>query len=52
VEVCKSLGLSRVAANFPGQLRRWTSHFEIPRMIVRDWNLEMFKEKIGKYMVL
>lgn len=48
IKICKELKLKKVAANRPGLYDSsvHTSMYEIPRCIVRDWNIKEFSEKI------
>ena len=49
IALCKTLGFDVVCSNFPKQLHRWTSRFELPRMLVRDWKGVEFKEKMNSF---
>lgn len=42
VRLCREAGFLRVAANFPGQAHKWTDPMQIPRHLVRNWDLETF----------
>jgi len=42
VRLCREAGFMRAASNFPGQVHRWTCPFQLPRHLVRDWDLETF----------
>jgi peptidoglycan/xylan/chitin deacetylase (PgdA/CDA1 family) len=46
VTLCREAGLTKVAANFPGQAHRWTDPYQIPRHLVRNWPVETFAEKL------
>lgn len=46
LEVCKELGFSKAAANIPGIWENGNDQYQIPRYIVRDWDLEQFKEHL------
>jgi peptidoglycan/xylan/chitin deacetylase (PgdA/CDA1 family) len=46
LEFCRDSGFTRAAANFPGQVHRWTDPYQIPRHLVRNWPLETFVEKL------
>jgi peptidoglycan/xylan/chitin deacetylase (PgdA/CDA1 family) len=46
VALCREIGFSKAAANFPGQAHSWTDLCQIPRHLVRNWPLEMFTEKL------
>lgn len=49
-QACRKLGLSRVAANFPGQFRPWTDPYAIPRHLVRDWDGPTFKANLLSFL--
>lgn len=49
IRLCKNLGFSKVAANVPGIWRTGSDLFQIPRHIVRDWNIRQFKEQIKMF---
>lgn len=46
VALCRELGFSKAAANFPGQAHRWTDPYQIPRHLVRNWPVASFAEKL------
>ena len=46
VHLCREAGFSKAAANFPGQVHRWTDPFQLPRHLVRDWNREVFAAEL------
>lgn len=47
--LCRSAGFRRVAANFPGQVHRWSDPLQIPRQLVRNWPLDQFREKLNGF---
>lgn len=49
IRICKELGFSKVAANIPGIWETGDDLYQIPRHIVRDWDLEQFKEHIEAF---
>lgn len=49
MQVCKELGFLKVAANIPGIWKNGDDLYQIPRQIVRDWNLEQFKEHVKAF---
>lgn len=49
IALCREVGFTRAAANFPGQAHRWTDPFQIPRHLVRNWPLETFAEKLREF---
>ncbi|MDD2852590.1 MAG: polysaccharide deacetylase family protein [Desulfuromonadaceae bacterium] len=46
VALCREAGFVKAAANFPGQVHRWTDPYQIPRHLVRNWPVEVFAEKL------
>jgi peptidoglycan/xylan/chitin deacetylase (PgdA/CDA1 family) len=46
VKLCREAGFTKVAANFPGQVHRWTDPHQIPRHLIRNWPIEIFTEKL------
>ncbi len=42
----------RVAANFPGQFHSWSNEMTIPRHLVRNWNIDEFKDKFLSFFYL
>lgn len=49
IAICKELGFIKVAANVPGIWEKGCDQYQIPRNIVRDWDLDRFKEQIKTY---
>jgi peptidoglycan/xylan/chitin deacetylase (PgdA/CDA1 family) len=49
VSICKSLNLNLVSANNYGTVHRWHSNFEIPRVLVRNWDEDMFKNQMKSF---
>lgn len=49
IDVCLKLGFAKVAANVPGIWGDVSNKYEIPRCIVRDWNLEEYKKNIDLF---
>ncbi|MHB1688187.1 MAG: polysaccharide deacetylase family protein [Ignavibacteriaceae bacterium] len=48
VEVCRRLDFDFVCANYYSQVHRWTNKYELPRALVRNWDLNYFKKQISK----
>ncbi len=46
ISVCKSLGFSKAAANIPGIWKPNDDLYQVPRQIVRDWDLQQFQKQI------
>lgn len=49
IKICKELGFSKAAANIPGIWETGDNLYQIPRHIVRDWDLEEFKKHIETF---
>lgn len=49
VRLCRKAGYIRAASNYPGQVHRWTDSHQIPRHLVRNWQIEMFQRKIQEF---
>ncbi|MDD2851701.1 MAG: polysaccharide deacetylase family protein [Desulfuromonadaceae bacterium] len=49
IEICRQAGLFRAVANIPGQYHPWTDPFQIPRNLVRNWELPMFRRKLAGF---
>jgi hypothetical protein len=46
IDLCRAAGFTRAAANFPGQVHRWTDPLQLPRHLVRNWELETFAAEL------
>lgn len=44
--LCREAGFLRAAANFPGQVHRWTDPMQIPRHLVRNWDEKTFAKEL------
>jgi peptidoglycan/xylan/chitin deacetylase (PgdA/CDA1 family) len=44
--ICLEAGFTKVAAAFPGQVYRWTDHYQIPRHTIYNWDLETFATRL------
>ena len=49
IEACKQVGFNFVCANYYFQTHKWTSKYELPRALVRDWDFEYFKTQIKRF---
>ena len=49
IRVCKQLGFKMVCANYYSQVHKWTNRYELPRILIRDWNLETFKKNLSAF---
>ena len=52
VEICRSAGFRRVAANYAGQAHCWSDQMQIPRQLVRNWPLDRFRAKIDRFFLV
>ena len=49
VRIAREIGFRRVAANAPGQVRRWCEPYVVPRFLVRDWDEERFAAELTRF---
>lgn len=42
IALCRQAGFVKAAANFPGQVHRWTDPYQLPRRVVRNWDVDTF----------
>jgi peptidoglycan/xylan/chitin deacetylase (PgdA/CDA1 family) len=49
IEAAKAAGFKMVCANHYGQVHRWTKPYAIPRILVRDWGVEEFRQKLKTF---
>jgi peptidoglycan/xylan/chitin deacetylase (PgdA/CDA1 family) len=49
IRACKALGLQLVCANYHGQVHSWSNPFALPRILVRDWPLEVFRQHMQQF---
>lgn len=52
VDLCREVGFAKAAANFPGQTHRWTDPYQIPRLVVRNWPVEVFAKHLRKFWIV
>jgi peptidoglycan/xylan/chitin deacetylase (PgdA/CDA1 family) len=52
VALCREAGFVKAAANFPGQAHRWTDRYQIPRLVVRDWPVEVFAGHLKRFWIV
>jgi peptidoglycan/xylan/chitin deacetylase (PgdA/CDA1 family) len=50
-DICREAGFVRTAANFPGQVHRWTDPHQIPRHLVRNWTVDTFAQEMAQFLV-
>ena len=46
---CEELGFDMVCANYYGHVHRWTNRYQIPRVLVRDWDETTFRQKMATF---
>lgn len=51
VSLCRESGFARTCSAFPGQWRAGTDLQQLPRQIVRDWDLETFKKQLSRFWI-
>jgi len=49
MNICGQANINKTAANFPGQAHSWTDPRQIPRSLVRNWNLDEFKKQLFRF---
>jgi peptidoglycan/xylan/chitin deacetylase (PgdA/CDA1 family) len=49
IRICRELGFDLCFSNFCFQIHRWTDPFQVPRMLVRNWDIETFKSRIDRF---
>jgi peptidoglycan/xylan/chitin deacetylase (PgdA/CDA1 family) len=49
ISICKQVGFKKVASNYPAPAHRLISNYEIPRYLVRDWDLSTFKSQLANF---
>jgi peptidoglycan/xylan/chitin deacetylase (PgdA/CDA1 family) len=50
VALCREAGFVKAAANVPGQAHRWTDPYQLPRRIVRNWDLRTFAANMKNWI--
>ena len=51
VRLCREAGFRKAASNFPGQAHRWTDNYQIPRQLVRNWNVGTFAARMRSFWI-
>ena len=49
IEVSKQLNFKMTCANYHFQVHRWSNIHALPRILVRDWNLQEFKKQVARF---
>ena len=47
--LCREAGFRRAVTTFPGQVHRWTDPFQMPRQLVRNWDLATFAAMMERF---
>lgn len=51
VAICRTAGFTRTASNFPGVWRAATDTSQLPRHLVRNWDLPIFKNHLSRFWI-
>lgn len=49
LKVVKELDFELACANYYGQVHRWSNPYALPRILVRDWSGDEFREKMRQF---
>lgn len=49
-KIVQEVGYKYACANYPGQVRRFTSPYELPRFVVRDWDGDEFEKQLIHFL--
>ena len=49
IRLCREAGFGKVAANFPGQVHRWTDPLQLPRHLIRNWDVQVFATELEDF---
>ena len=49
IKICREVGFKKAAAAFAGLTYRWTDTFQVPRVVVRDWDRAAFAERLRSF---
>lgn len=47
--ICREFEFEMVCSNYHEHVHRWSSNFELPRILVRNWDINHFKNKIERF---
>jgi peptidoglycan/xylan/chitin deacetylase (PgdA/CDA1 family) len=48
-KIVKEAGFEIACANYYGQVHRWSNPYALPRILVRNWDLPTFKERMRQF---
>lgn len=48
--ICRESGFRKAASNFPGNAHRWSDPLQIPRHLVRNWDVSEFARRIEGFL--
>ena len=51
IHLCREAGFIKAASNFPGQVHRWTDQYQLPRHLVRNWDIDTFTDRVKDFRV-
>lgn len=51
IRLCRNAGFVKAASNFPGQVHRWTDPYQLPRQLVRNWDIDTFVTNMKRFLV-
>ena len=49
IRICRELGFDTAYANFHCPVHRWTDRFQVPRILVRDWDINTFSSNLDLF---
>jgi peptidoglycan/xylan/chitin deacetylase (PgdA/CDA1 family) len=52
VSFLRESGFHSAVANYPGQVHRWSDQFQLPRHLVRNWPIDLFRRHFDSFWYL
>jgi peptidoglycan/xylan/chitin deacetylase (PgdA/CDA1 family) len=49
VKICKESEFKMVSSNYYGQVHRWSDRLQLPRILVRDWDIGVFSKQLKTF---
>jgi peptidoglycan/xylan/chitin deacetylase (PgdA/CDA1 family) len=49
--LCRVAGFRHAVTTLPGQVHRWTDPFQLPRQMVRDWDVQTFAARLENFWI-